>query len=767
MRAVSAFIPGVTMMHRTLALAGLVFLLATVCMAQGQEPVELVNPLNGTASTFELSHGNTYPAIALPWGMNFWTPQTGKMGNGWAYSYYSDSIRGLRQTHQPSPWINDYGAFSMMPVVGTLKLTESDRASKFSHSNEVAKPYYYSVLLETPGVKAEIAPAGHAAVFRYTYPRDGAAYLVIDAFHKGSEIEVLPDGKTVRGIARNNSGGVPANFGNYFVLRFSHPISAAGTWVDGVRKDGVLRAKGAHTMAFVRFDNLAGPLVVNVASSFIGPDQALLSLEKEIGSRGFDEIRNAARSSWADELNRFVVEGGTAKQRATFYSCLYRVLLFPRNLTEYDHSGKPVYYSPYDGRQHEGYMYTDNGFWDTFRAVHPFFTLFYPELSSRIMQSLVNAYKESGWLPEWASPGHRDCMIGNHSISLIADAYMKGIRGFDTVTALEAMQHQANGQGPVTSVGRNGFKEYNEKGYVPYPEYKESTARTLEYAYNDFCLARFAEALGRKEIAGKYYRTAGNYRNVFSPEVGFMRGRKADGAWVPDFDPTEWGGPFTEGNSWHYTWSVFHDIEGLSRLLGGHAPMAAKLDALFAAPNTVKVGTYGTMIHEMTEMVNANMGQYAHGNQPIQHMIYLYNYVGEPWKTQRWVRTIMDRLYGSGPDAYCGDEDNGQTSAWYVMSALGFYPVCPGVPQYAVGSPLFAKATLRMPEGKALVIEASGNDANHPYLGAAALNGKGFSRNWLGHDDLRKGGNIRLQMNDKPNTTRGTRPEDAPFSMTR
>jgi predicted alpha-1,2-mannosidase len=755
------------MMRKTLAVVAVVFWEITICAAQVKEPVDLVNPLNGTASTFELSHGNTYPAIALPWGMNFWTPQTGVMGNGWTYSYASDSIRGLRQTHQPSPWINDYGAFSVMPVVGTPKMTESERASKFSHSNEVAKPHYYSVLLETPGVRAEIAPTQHSAIFRFTYPQKGASYLVIDAFHKGSEIEVLPDGKTVRGIARNNSGGVPANFANYFVLKLSHPIIAAGTWVDGSLKEGVLQAKGGHAMAYLRFEGLREPLVVRVASSFISPEQAQLSLEKEIGNRDFDAIRESARSRWATELNRFLLEGGTEKQRATFYSCLYRVLLFPRCLTEYDSSGNPVYFSPYDGKKHEGYMYTDNGFWDTFRAVHPFFTLFYPELSARIMQSLVSAYRESGWLPEWASPGHRDCMIGNHSLSLIADAYLKGIRDFDAATALEAMVHQTNGQGPVASVGRSGFREYNEKGYVPYPEYRESSAKTLEYAYNDFCLARFAEALGKKEIADKYYRTARNYRNVYSPEVGFMRGRKADGTWTPDFDPTEWGGPFTEGNSWHYTWSVFHDIEGLSSLLGGHKAMAAKLDSLFAAPNTVKVGTYRTMIHEMTEMVNANMGQYAHGNQPIQHMIYLYNYVGEPWKAQRWVRFTMDRLYGPGPDGYCGDEDNGQTSAWYVLSAIGFYSVCPGVPQYVIGSPLFSKVTLQMPNGKTFVINAVDNDTTRLYIRAAALNGTEHSRNWLTHDEIRKGGTFRLQMSDSPNTTRGTAAAAVPFSMTK
>jgi predicted alpha-1,2-mannosidase len=755
-------------MSKKIALALLLFFVATSGgTAQTPGAVDLVNPLNGTESTFTLSHGNTYPAIALPWGMNFWTPQTGVMGNGWIYSYSAASIRGLRQTHQPSPWINDYGAFSIMPVTGTLKLTESERASRFSHANEIARAYSYTVQLDTPGVKAEISPAEHSAAFRLTYPGSLAAYLVIDAFDKGSEIEVMPDGRTVRGIARNNSGGVPSNFANYFLLKFGHPVAEAGTWVDGVRKDNVRRASGQHVMAFVRFDDLREPLIVHASSSFLSHAQAALSLEKEIGSSSFEKVRDTARRKWEAELGRFRVEGGTEKQRATFYSCLYRVLLFPRSLTEYDSAGKPVYYSPYDGRQHSGYMYTDNGFWDTFRAVHPFFTLFYPELSARILQSLVNAYLESGWLPEWASPGHRDCMIGNHSLSLIADAYAKGIRDFDSAKALEAMVHQVSGQGPATSVGRNGFREYNEKGYVPYPEYKESSAKTLEYAYNDFCLARFSEALGKNDLAERYYRSARNYRNVFSAEVGFMRGRKADGSWLPQFDPTEWGGPFTEGNPWHYTWSVFHDIEGLAQLLGGHQAMAAKLDAVFAAPKTVKVGSYGTMIHEMTEMVNADMGQYAHGNQPIQHMIYLYNYVGQPWKAQKWLRFTMEHLYGPGPDGYCGDEDNGQTSAWYVMSALGFYPVCPGVPQYVLGSPLFSKASLALPGGVTFIIEAVENTADRPYIRSAALNGIEHTRTWVGHDEIRKGGTFRLEMSGTPNTKRGTAPGDFPFSMTR
>lgn len=413
-------------------------------------------------------------------------------------------------------------------------------------------------------------------------------------------------------------------------------------------------------------------------------------------------------------------------------------------------------------------MYTDNGFWDTFRAVHPLFTLVYPKMTERITASLLNAYDESGFLPEWMSPGHRGCMIGNNSISILADAWLKGIRTVDPDKALEAMIHQTESRhGEISSVGRDGFEYYDALGYVPYPEVNEATAKTLEYAYADWCLARFAESIGKADTAERYYARAQNYRNLFYPEYGFMWAKDKNGKWRENFDATEWGGPFTEGSSWHWTWSVMHDPEGLSALIGGHEAMASQLDSMFVAPNTFNYGTYGFVIHEIAEMVALDMGQYAHGNQPVQHAAYLYDYVGQPWKTQAHVREIMDRLYNSGSAGYCGDEDNGQTSAWYVFSAMGFYPVCPGTSEYALGSPLFDKVTIHLPEGKKFVIRAEQNSPDSPYIRAAKLNGKEFGRNYLTHEEICAGGELVLKMSAAPDTLRGTSEEFLPYSYSK
>ncbi len=744
-------------MKRTLiAIVSLCFLLVSC----GKKPVlrvsltEHVNPLMGTASVFEFSYGNTYPAVAVPWGMSFWSPQTGENGSGWMYSYKDTLIRGFRQTHQPSPWINDYGTFSIMPVYGELKMSDKERGVSFSHVNEMATPEAYRVKLDNE-VTAALTATSRGMVMEVTYPAAEGQYIVIDAYRKDGSVTVDRENNRICGVTRYNNGGVPENFGNYFVVEFDKPMVEAGT--------------DEQVCAYAQFDLKPGEtLTIRAASSFISPEQAQRNFDREVKGRTYAEVVTETRQRWNEMLGRIQVEGGTDEQRKVFYSCLYRTLLFPREFHEPDAEGNPVYYSPYDGQVHEGYMYTDNGFWDTFRAVHPLFTLVYPEVSERVVQSLIQAYEESGFMPEWASPGHRGCMIGNNSISLLTDAWMKGIRTVDPDKALQAMLNQTEARHPhIASVGRDGYAYYDQLGYVPYPEVPEATAKTLEYAYADWCVARFAESIGKREVSEAYYQRAQNYRNLYEPEQGFVWAKDAHGKWREHFDATEWGGPFTEGCSWHWTWSVFHDPEGLSSLMGGHEAMAARLDSMFVAPNTFNYGTYGFVIHEIAEMVALNMGQYAHGNQPVQHAIYLYDYVGQPWKAQYHTREVLNRLYNSGPEGYCGDEDNGQTSAWYVFTALGFYPVCPGSLQYALGSPLFSKATLSLPGGKTFVIRADQASDACRYIRQATLNGQEFTRNYLTHEELMQGGEFCLQMDSVPNKERGTRPSDLPYSYSK
>lgn len=731
------------------------FGLSLLLIACGQKTqsslTTLVNPLMGTSSTFQFSHGNTYPAVAVPWGMNFWSPQTGENGSGWMYMYTDSLIRGFRQTHQPSPWINDYGTFSIMPVLGKLVMDNKFRGMSFRHENEKAAPDCYRVKFDN-GVTTALSATSRGAVFEITYPSVEGQYIVVDAYQHGGSVVFDEEQNCIYGTTRYNNGGVPENFGNYFIVEFDKPVVEAGT--------------DENSCAYVRFRLNAGEtLTIRTASSFISHEQARLNFNREVDGHSLADVSAEAKRVWDERMGRIKVEGGTEEQQKTFYSCLYRTLLFPREFYEFNEQEEPVYYSPYDGLVHSGYMYTDNGFWDTFRAVHPLFTLIYPEVSERIMQSVLNTYNESGFMPEWASPGHRECMIGNNSISLLTDAWMKGIRTFDKDKALEAMLHQTQARSEkISSVGRDGYVKYDSLGYVPYPEVHEATAKTLEYAYADWCLARFAEATGHKDIADTYYQKAQNYRNLFYLDKGFMWAKDSNGKWRENFDATEWGGPFTEGCSWHWTWSVFHDPEGLSSLLGSHRLMAARLDSMFVTPNTYNYGTYGFVIHEIAEMVALNMGQYAHGNQPIQHAIYLYNYVGEPWKAQYHTRNVMNRLYNSSPEGYCGDEDNGQTSAWYIFTALGFYPVCPGTSEYVLGSPLFPKVTISFPKGNTFVIDAEGNSDKNCYIRMAKLNGVDFTRNYLKHEELLKGGEFRLLMDSVPNMKRGINTEDFPYS---
>lgn len=729
-----------------------------------------VSPLMGTLSTFELSAGNTYPAIARPWGMNFWTPQTGKMGDGWQYVYTAGKIRGFKQTHQPSPWINDYGQFSLMPVVGKPEFDEDKRASWFSHKGEVAMPYYYKVYLADYDVLAEFTPTERAALFRFTFPESDRSYVVVDAFDRGSYVKILPERNRIIGYSTRNSGGVPENFRNYFVVEFDKPFTYTASVADSVLSEGLREQYAGHAGAVIGFKTRKGEAVqARVASSFISFEQAERNL-RELGDDRFEELVQKGKDAWNQVLGRIRVEGGSLDQYRTFYSCLYRSLLFPRAFFEWDEAGNPVHYSPYNGEVLPGYLYTDTGFWDTFRSLFPLLNLMYPSENRQMQEGLLNAYRESGYFPEWASPGHRNCMIGNNSASVLADAYLKGVRVEDVKTLYEGLLHGTESVDPqVPSTGRLGYEYYNKLGYVPYDVgINESAARTLEYAYDDWCVYRMAAALNRPEAEReRFARRALNYRNVFDRESKLMRGRNKDGSFQSPFSPLKWGDAFTEGNSWHYTWSVFHDPQGLIDLMGGRKPFTQMLDSVFTIPPLFDDSYYGQVIHEIREMTVMNMGNYAHGNQPVQHMIYLYDYAGQPWKAQYWLRQVMDRMYTPGPDGYCGDEDNGQTSAWYVFSALGFYPVCPGTDEYALGAPLFRKATLHFENGRTMLIDAPGNSPEHFYVEKLRLNGRRYDKNYLRHEDLLRGGILRFRMGEKPNLLRGTREEDAPYSFSR
>lgn len=746
----------------------IVLLVLITVQSFAQDWVQYVNPLVGTQSKHSLSNGNTYPAIAMPWGMNFWMPQTGKMGDGWAYTYDADKIRGFKQTHQPSPWINDYGQFSIMPVTGKPEFNQDKRASWFSHKTEKAHPHYYSVYLAEHDIVTEMAPTERAVMFRFTFPENKNSFVVIDAFDRGSYVKIIPEENKIIGYTTKNSGGVPENFKNYFVITFDKPFTYKATVADSVLTENKNEIQANHAYGIIGFSTKRGEKVhAKVASSFISFEQAEQNL-KEIGNSTFEQVKTKGQTKWNETLGRIQVKDQNIDNLRTFYSCLYRSVLFPRSFYEINAKNEVVHYSPYNGQVLPGYMFTDTGFWDTFRSLFPFLNLMYPSMNVKMQEGLANAYKESGFLPEWASPGHRDCMVGNNSASVVADAYLKGLRGYDINTLWEAVIHGANNEHPkIGSTGRKGAALYNELGYVPYDvKINENAARTLEYAFNDWSIYKLGKALNKPESEiGVYAKRAMNYKNLYDMETGLMRGKNKNGLFQTPFNPLKWGDAFTEGNSWHYTWSVFHDPQGLVDLMGGKKNFNHMLDSVFSVPPVFDESYYGFVIHEIREMQIMNMGNYAHGNQPIQHMIYLYNYSGEPWKTQYWTREVMDKLYTPNPDGYCGDEDNGQTSAWYVFSALGFYPVCPGTDEYILGSPLFKDVTLSFENGKKLRLTAPTNNAENRYVKSVKLNTINHTKNFFTHKQLQNGGSVVYDMANTPNKTRGVAEKDFPYSF--
>ena len=737
---------------------------AALTASAAVEPVDYVSTLVGTESKYSLSTGNTYPAIAMPWGMNFWTPQTGANGDGWQYTYSADKIRGFKQTHQPSPWINDYGCFSIMPITGDVVFDQNKRASWFSHKAETARPYYYKVYLADYDIVVEMAPTERACMFRITYPDAEKAAVVVDAIRGKAAIKALSATKLV-GFTTYNNGGVPDNFKNYFVIESNRQMS--GTENSDVQELSDNRSYESHKLAWKTSTKRGDQLVLKVASSFISDEQAELNL-KELDGLTFDEVVAKGRQRWNDVLGKIEVEDKNVDHLRTFYSCLYRSVLFPRSFYEINKEGKPVHYSPYNGKVLPGYMFTDTGFWDTFRCLFPFVNLVYPSMASKMQEGLVNDYKESGFLPEWASPGHRGCMVGNNSASVVADAYLKGIRGYDIETLWKAVVHGANAVHPeISSTGRLGYEYYNKLGYVPYDvNINENVARTLEYAFDDWSIYQLGKALGKsKKELKPFKQRAMNYKNVFDPSVNLMRGRLKNGKFQEPFSPFKWGDAFTEGNSWHWTWCVFHDPQGLINLMGGEETFNRMMDSVFIVPPIFDDSYYGSVIHEIREMQIMNMGNYAHGNQPIQHMLYLYGYSRQPWKSQYWIREVMDRLYTANPDGYCGDEDNGQTSAWYVFSALGFYPVCPGSNQYVVGTPYFDSVKLHLENGNTVNISATDNSTDNRYIQQMTVNGEVCNNNYITHATLTKGSNIFFTMSSKPNKQRGTAKSSVPYSF--
>jgi predicted alpha-1,2-mannosidase len=704
---------------------------------------DLVDPLIGTDSEYDFSHGNVYPAVSLPFGMTAWTAQTGQRGSGWIYRYDESSTVGIRATHQASVWRGDYGYFTIMPITGDLVLDVEDRRSRFSRDDEVVRPYYYRTYLERYGVDLEVTPTLRGAALRITPAVAGSLWVVIDT-DGGGGMGVADGRRVVAGVATRNSGGVPDGFGCHFVARFSSPIGTYGSFTEE-DVPAALTFRGAY---FRLYATPTAPLTVQIATSFIDVEQALYTLDREIGDRPFETLRDEAASTWEEHLQRIRIEGATRSQERTFYTALYRSLLFPRTWFEVGPGDVVRHYSPYDGAVHPGELYADHGMWDVFRTAYPLLTLLWPDRVASILRGWTNAFRQGGWFPNWPSPGYREGMVGSHLEAVVADAWTKGVRAFDAQVAFQAMRKNGTVAG-TSAHGREGLRHYLDFGYVPSDSLAYATSRTLEYAYGDFAIATMATALGHREDARRFHERSGSWRDVFDPQVRLVRGRRADGSWEEN-DVYTWGGPFIEGTGWQHTWAVLHDLPGLVEAKGGPRALGRDLDRFFEAPPIFRIGDYDWVRHEMMEMTSSSMGQYAHNNQQSHHVLYLYNLSDRPWKGQAGLRRVVDELYDDTPKGYLGDEDTGSLGSWYIFSTLGLYPLCPGKPEYALGSPRFDRATLTLPAGRSLSIVARDNGTERPYVRSVTFEGRPVNRPFVDHADIAAGGELLFHMGSEP-----------------
>lgn len=717
--------------------------------------LNLVNTLQGTESVSSFSHGNTLPITAMPFGMNHWAPQTNSDFRWW-FRAGERKLQGIRCTHQPSPWIADYAPLLLMPTTGVRSLRPDAWASSYRPSESTFRPHRFETTLGRYRTKLAFVPTERGGVSKIEFPtNEPTARLILrcDAGEKGMErpatIHIDKAAGLITGHTNVFHHGAPANFAMHFVIKLSQPIDAFGTFADGVTSDDAATIEnGVNAGAYVEWSQPQAAIEARLATSFVSLDQAKLNLERELGDAAFDQLAHRAADAWDAQLNQIQLEDLDDDRRATFYTCFYRTKLFPRVAHEFDAGNKQVHYSPFDGKVHDGPHYTDNGFWDTYRTQFPLLCLLDPKRVGEMLSGYLNAYRAGGWLPQWASPGYRDCMIGTHSDAVIADAIVRGIGGFDQKLAYEAIKKNATVPSDKSSYGRKGLDDLRKLGFLTTKHY-HGTSATLDFAYDDFCISQVAEKLGEAGDAKTFREHSQVYRNVFDASVNFFRGRNADGSWQSPFDPLDWGGPWVEGSAWQHAFDVPHDPAGLISLYGGDAKFIAKLDEMLSTPPHFNAGDYGFEIHEMTEMAAVDFGQYAHSNQPVHHVLMMYAAAGAPEKMQHWVRRVMNELYGSGPTGLCGDEDNGEMTAWYVLNAIGLFPLCPGRPEWVLTSPIAPKATITPVGGKAFTIVAKDAAKDRAHVKSVTVNGKPHDRLVIDHAAL-SGATVEFAMSDQP-----------------
>lgn len=695
---------------------------STASTSSGQKLIDRVNPMQGTNSTFEFSRGNTLPIVALPFGTAHWTLQSSEQP-GWFFNPNANRLQGIRLTHQLSPWLGDYGYATFLPFSGEPSPDAGGRGSSYRPRELSIRPAYLKMRLMRYRCVVELAPTERCCAMRFTFEDSGPAGLFIDLPGDDAEAKYDPSAGIVTALTHDNRGGVQPTFATYFVARFDAPISGFE----------IKQLKGRQ-VAVVRFAAESGkPVVVRIAASFISTDQASANLDRETGQKSFDAVLEAAQETWERALGRVRITGKTDRHQRTFYSCLYRTLLFPRMWHESDASGNPIHMSPYTGRVEPGVLYADHGFWDDYHAWYPMMLLLYPERLSEILQGWVNAYREGGWIPQFPCPGYRGAMTGSPSDIIFGDAAAKGLGGFDLATAYEGLKKQATEVVQGYGFGRASLEPYLKLGYVPADAGRAGVAETLDYSLGDFCISQVARALGKHAEASQFLARSASWKKIFDPGSQFFRGRLAGGEWVEPFHPFEWGGPYVEGGPWQYRFNVPHDPEGLMEALGGKSAFVTELEQMFTQSPRFEAGSYGAEIHEMSEMAAIDFGQYAHNNQPVHNVLYLFTLAGRRDRTQYYAHRVLEELYS--PDDFCGDEDTGSMSAWYILSALGIFSACPGDSKWVLGAPFFDSAVIQHPTGPSLRIDAEGAPGGQ-FLNKITLNGKPTNGMTIEHADL-------------------------------
>ncbi len=749
--------------------------------AGGRTPVDYVDPFIGTGG-----EGHTYPGATVPWGMVQLSPETDapsfKGGFRWCagYQYGDTSILGFAHTHFSGTGHSDLGDVLLMPTTGPLQLDPGPKddpdagyRSRFSHDHESAEPGYYSVLLQDYGIKAELTATTRVGVHRYTFERGGPAHVILDLVssiynYDGKVLwsQLRVENRTTVTGYRETRGWAPHRT-VYFAIEFSTPFTSYGIVNEapevykgfgrqGPRYEDYPDVGGRKLKAYFDFaPPPGGTIEVKVAISSVGIDGALKNLRAEAPGWDFDAVRAAARRAWAEALSTIVVDG-TRKEKRNFYTAAYHTMLAP--VTYMDVDGR---YRGLDGDVHHADGFTNYhifSLWDTYRAEHPLLTITQPGRDGEMIQSMLAHQRQSVHhiLPIWSFGSNETwCMIGYHAVAVIADAYLKGIRNFDAEAAFAAMKASA------TYAPYGGLGAYMKYGYVPIDVEVEGASKTLEYAYDDWTIGQMAKALGHEDDARTFMARAANFRHIYDPKTGFMRAKRTDGAFNEPFDPiyAQYGSDYTEGNAWQYTWYVPQDVQGLIDLMGGRDTFIDKLDQLFVVKGDESK-------YKQVEDISGLIGQYAHGNEPSQHIAYLYDYAGAPWKTQARVHQIMNHLFDDTPEGISGNEDCGQMSAWYIFSSMGFYPVTPGSGQYAIGTPALPKAVIHLPAGRTFTIEARNLSPENMYIQSATLDGAPYGRAYLRHADIVKGGTLVFEMGPKPNTAWASGPDAAPYSMT-